>query len=103
MRKFSELNIKPKDEVKKFNVPTASIQELVNCEIEVSDFVGNITTPHGTDRYIILFNLSGVARKFFTNSSQIKNALDQCHPEDLPFTTIVKVISFGTGRTYEFT
>jgi hypothetical protein len=103
MKKFSDLNIKPKDEIKKFNVPIASIQELVNCEIEVRDFVGNVKTQHGEDRYIVLFKLTDMDRKFFTNSSQIKNALDQCKPEDLPFTTVVKVISFGTRRTYEFT
>lgn len=103
MKKFSDLKIKPKDEVKKFNVPVASIQELVNCEIEVLDFVANLETKFGQGRFIIKFKFEGIERKFFTNSSQIKNALDQCTPEDLPFTTVVKVISFGTGRTYEFT
>lgn len=103
MKKFSDLNIKPKDETKKFNVQITSIQGLVNCEIEVIDFVGNIKTEFGEDRYIVLFNFNHIQQKFFTNSSQIKNALDQCKPEDLPFTTVVKVISFGTGRTYEFT
>jgi len=102
MKNFSELNIKPIDELKKFNVPSTSVRNLVNCEIIVKDFVGNVKTEHGPDRYIVLFNYSGYDQKFFTNSTKMKNVLDQCSAEDFPFKTTIKVIIFTGGSTYEF-
>ncbi|MDR0659083.1 MAG: hypothetical protein LBG18_09185 [Mediterranea sp.] len=103
MKKFSELGVKQEDERKLFNCQQVSITDVVNCEIEVLDYVPNIKTKHGDGRYLIHYKQEGAEGKFFSNSTNIKNALDQISKEDFPFTTIIKATKCGNGKIFQFT
>jgi hypothetical protein len=103
MKKFSELGVKPMDDKHIFNVPVISIEDLINCEIEVLDFEANITTRHGDGRYIVKIKNNGIEQKFFTNASPIKEALDQIAKEDFPFMAMIKQHRYGgSKKTYQF-
>lgn len=105
MKKFSELGVNVIDNHNVFPVPKVSITDVLNCEIEVLDFESGVKTQHGEDRYVVKVKQDGVECKFFTNSTPIKEALNQISKEEFPFTTTIKVQKFGTGsgKTYYFT
>lgn len=84
MRRFSELGIKQVDDKKIFNCQQVSISDVINCEIEVLDFIPNMKTTHGDNRYLVKFRQDGQEGKFFTNSSAIKSVLDQIPKDEFP-------------------
>jgi len=104
MKKFSDLGIKPEEQKNIFPVQQISITEITNCEIEILDYT-HVDTKYGENRYIVRIRIENVERKFFTNSTPIKDVLDKVSKADFPFTTIIKPIKFGTGngKTYQFT
>ncbi len=105
MKKFSDFGIELKDDKNIFQVPVISISEIINCEIEIMDFESGIKTRHGDNRYVIKINFEGFERKFFTNASPIKEALDKVPKSEFPFLTTIKQKSFGTGsgKTFQLT
>ena len=105
MMKFSEFGINTLNNKNVFAVPVISIEEVVNCEVEVLDFEANIKTKHGEGRYIVKICFENIERKFFTNATPIKEALSQIPKEKFPFTTTIKQQRFGAGagKTFYFT
>ena len=103
MKRFSDLKIPSADGKKMFDCKTVSITDIVNCEIEVHDFEGDIKTQHGNDRMIVKIRINGEDAKIFTNCQQIKNVLNMSRPEDLPFTTTIRKIKSGNNASYKFT
>ncbi|MFH1121774.1 MAG: hypothetical protein V1775_18280 [Bacteroidota bacterium] len=105
MKKFSEFGINTLEDKHIFAVPVVSIEEVTNCEIEVLDFESGVTTRHGDGRYIVKVKHEGVERKFFTNATPIKEALEKVQKEDFPFLTTIKQQRFGSGsgKTFYFT
>lgn len=108
MRSFKDLNVafKPEDGKKRFAGAVVSIRELVNLPIIVKDFETGIKTEQGEDRCIVSIEMNGEAKKFFTNSEEMKNILNQIRemPDGFPFETTIKTEAFGKGRTkYVFT
>ena len=108
MRSFKDLNVsyKPEDGKKRFPGTVVSIRELVNLPIVVKDFETGIKTDQGDDRCIVAIEMNGEAKKFFTNSEEMKNILAQVRemPDGFPFETTIKTETFGKGRTkYIFT
>lgn len=108
MKSFKELNVayKPEDGKKRFPGTVVSIRELVNLPIIVKDFETGIKTDQGDDRCIVSIEANGEAKKFFTNSEEMKNILAQVRemPDGFPFETTIKTETFGKGRTkYVFT
>lgn len=103
MRDFKSLNVayKPEDGKKRFPGTVVSIRELVNLPIVVKDFEMGIKTEQGEDRCIVAIEQNGEAKKFFTNSEEMKNILQQIKeiPDGFPFETTIKTESFGKGRT----
>ena len=103
MKSFKDLNVayKPKDGKKRFAGAVVSIRELVNIPIIVKDFETGIKTEQGEDRCIVSIEMNGEARKFFTNSEEMKNILAQIKevPDGFPFETTIKTEVFGKGRT----
>lgn len=103
MRSFKDLNVayKPADGKKRFPGTVVSIRELVNLPIIVKDFETGIKTEQGEDRCIVSIEVNGEARKFFTNSEEMKNILAQVRemPDGFPFETTIKTETFGKGRT----
>ena len=108
MRSFKDLNVsyKPEDGKKRFPGVVVSIRELVNLPIVVKDFETGIKTEQGEDRCIVAIEMNGEPKKFFTNSEEMKNILQQVSemPDGFPFETTIKAETFGKGRTkYIFT
>ena len=104
MRRFSELGIKQVDDKKIFNCQQVSISDVINCEIEVLDFIPNMKTTHGDNRYLVKFRQDGQEGKFFTNSSAIKSVLDQSPKDEFPFLTPIRSTKLGSsGKMYQFT
>jgi hypothetical protein len=103
MRSFKDLNVsyKPADGKKRFPGSVVSIRELVNLPIIVKDFELGIKTEQGEDRCIVSIEQNGEAKKFFTNSEEMKNILQQISelPDGLPFETTIRTETFGKGRT----
>lgn len=103
MKSFKDLNVayKPEDGKKRFAGTVVSIRELVNIPIVVKDFETGIKTEQGEDRCIVSIEVNGEARKFFTNSAEMKNILAQIRevPDGFPFETTIKTEVFGKGRT----
>lgn len=97
MRRFSELGIKQVDDKKIFNCQQVSISDVINCEIEVLDFIPNMKTTHGDNRYLVKFRQDGQEGKFFTNSSAIKSVLDQIPKDEFPFLTTFGVPSWAVA------
>lgn len=108
MKSFKDLNVayKPDDGKKRFPGAVVGIRELVNLPIVVRDFEIGVKTSHGEDRYIVAIEVDGEPKKFFTNSEEMKNILQQvCDmPDGFPFETTIKTEPFGKGKTkYVFT
>lgn len=108
MRSFKDLNVayKPEDGKKRFPGAVVGIRELVNLSIIVKDYETGVKTSQGEDRCLVSVELNGEPKKFFTNSEEMKNILQQVSemPDGFPFETTIKSESFGKGRTkYVFT
>ena len=108
MRSFKDLNVayRPEDGKKRFAGAVVSIRELVNLPIVVKDFEIGVKTSQGEDRCVVSIEQGGEPKKFFTNSEEMKNILQQVSemPDGFPFETTIKTETFGKGRTkYIFT
>lgn len=107
MKKFADFGINPLAEKKIFPVARVSIEEVIDKEIEVLDFVSNVKTEHGDDRYILKVRSDevngGKECKLFTTSSTIKKSLDEIGPEGLPFLATIRQQRDGKWKTYYFT
>ena len=108
MKSFKDLNVayKPEDGKKRFSGAMVSIRELVNLPIIVKDFETGVKTSQGEDRCVVAIEVGGEPKKFFTNSEEMKNILQQISemPDGFPFETTIKSETFGKGRTkYVFT
>ena len=108
MNSVKELNVayKPEDGKKRFVGAVVSIRELVNLPIVVKDFEVGVKTSQGEDRCVVSIEHNGEPKKFFTNSEEMKNILQQVSemPDGFPFETTIKAETFGKGRTkYIFT
>lgn len=108
MKSFKDLNVayKPEDGKKRFAGAVVSIRELVNLPIVVKDFEVGVKTSQGEDRCVVSIEQNGDPKKFFTNSEEMKNILQQVSemPDGFPFETTIKAETFSKGRTkYIFT
>lgn len=105
MKKFADFGINILSGKTIFPVPKISITDVLNCEIEVLDFESGVKTAHGDNRYVVKIKNEGIESKFFTNSTPIKEALDNISKEEFPFMTVIKQQKFGSGsgKTFYFT
>ena len=105
MKRFADFGINVLDNKNIFAVHAISIEEITNCEITVLDFESGVKTRHGIGRYIVKIKHENIERKFFTNATPIKEALDRISKEDFPFTTTIRQQRYGSGsgKTFYFT
>lgn len=108
MKNFKDLNVsyKPDDGKKRFQGSMVSIRELVNLPIVVKDYELGITTEQGDDRCLVSIEQDGEPKKFFTNSQEMKNILEQVSAVEggFPFSCVIKAEAYGKGKTkYIFT
>lgn len=76
----------------------------MNVPIVIEDFETDIKTKEGEGRYLVLITENGVHKKFFTNSEEMKNLLDQMRERDmLPVETIIRKVAMGKITKYKFT
>lgn len=73
----------PADETNKhFNCPETTQQKLINLSFWVCDYIEGVKTKFGSDRTLVKIKMNRDdhdrdARKFFTNSREIKYVLGQ--------------------------
>lgn len=103
MKRFSDLNIKVQDDRKIYECPQVSITEILNCEIQIIEFLPEMKTRHGEGRYLVRFNNNEKDGKFFTNSKIIKSTLEAVPKEEFPFLTVIKCLKVGQNSIYKFT
>lgn len=102
MTTFSELGfIYQRDGKKEFAAETIKLARLSNRQVTVKDFETGIKTREGDGRYIVLAECDGRDYKFFTNSQQMKAALDHARSlNGLPFDC--EIVDLGGNNGYMF-
>lgn len=102
MQDFKDLGIKyvAQDGKKRFDCPTAQLNQLQNRTVVVKDFETGVNTKQGDDRYVVLFEWEdGQEGKFFTNSEEMKQILDKVREAGaLPFRTTIVRKNFGNNK-----
>lgn len=66
----------------------------------------HVCPPSSRGECVVAIEINGEPKKFFTNSEEMKNILQQVSemPDGFPFETTIKSETFGKGRTkYIFT
>lgn len=76
------MGIPPDKTNRYFNCKEISQQDLINRTFYLIDYLTGIKTKHGDERYLVkikyrLEDPENEARKFFTNSKEIKYVLDK--------------------------
>jgi len=76
------LNIQPDANNKHFNCPETTQQKLINLSFWVVDFLEGVKTKFGEGRYLVKIKINrddpeSEAKKFFTNSQDIKYTLNK--------------------------
>lgn len=76
------LGIPPDENLRRFNCQEITQQKLINRTFWVIDFFDNIKTKYGEKRYLVKIKFNqedddSAARKFFTNSYEIKYVLEK--------------------------
>lgn len=103
MKRFSDLGIDLQDDRRVFECQQISITEVVNCEIEVIEHLSDVKTRHGDGRCLVRIKRDGREAKFFTNSKNIKCALEAVPKEAFPFITVIRCVRIGSNSVYKFT
>ncbi len=99
----ADLGIIISDDCKMFNCIQVTISDIVNCEIEVLDFIPGIKTLHGDNRCLVHYRHEGMEGKFFTSARNIKESLEAVNEDDFPFLATIKSQKCGTNKIYIIT
>lgn len=106
MKEFGEfgINYKPGNGGKWFDCEAIDMNALSNLRITVLDYEVDVKTKHGEGRYLVLVDVEGEHRKFYTNSKRIKQALDEINSRgEIPFITTIKRAKISDHYEYIFT
>lgn len=109
MKNFSDfgLTYTSSDGKKRFDCTYYPLGELQNRTLVIEDYETGITTPEGSDRYVVKFRSEELGDgKFITNSDELKQMLDKISEvqDGFPFQTTIKRGTFGKGKIkYSFT
>lgn len=81
------LNIEPDKNSRRFNCSETTQQKLINTTFWVIDYIDDVKTKFGNNRFLVkiksnLDDSDTEARKFFTNSVEIKYVLKQVKEMD---------------------
>lgn len=99
------LKIKREDGTKHFKVNEITQAQLANKTFWVCDFIQNVKTKFGEERYLVLIKFDkedsdSMGRKFFTNSKDIKYILDKIE-EANAFPRKVTLAPIGKSYIFE--
>lgn len=102
MGTFAELGfVYQRDGKKEFAAEPVRLSRLANQRVKVKDFETDIKTREGDGRYLVLVEQGGRDYKFFTNSQQMKAALDFAQARGaLPFDC--EIVNLGGNSGYMF-
>lgn len=109
MKNFSDFGLKytTSNGKKRFDCTYYPLGDLQNRVLTIEDYETGITTPEGSDRYVVKFKSEELGEgKFITNSDEMKQMLDKISEieDGFPFKTTIKRGSFGRGKIkYSFT
>jgi RNA-directed DNA polymerase len=104
MKKFGDMGVHAtfSDGKKQFPGKTYRLAIIQNKRIEIHDFERDIKTQNGDNRYLVSFRIidENTWGKFFTNSTEMKNILDQIReqPDGFPFETVILSDAFDTNK-----
>ena len=107
MKDFAELGLKyvSKNGKKIFDCETIRMNDLQNRQFVVKDYEVGVDTKQGKERYLVQIILEEKEYKFFTNSEEMKQMLDQAKEiNEIPFRTVLRRTSLGNNKyKYSFT
>lgn len=108
MKDFAQLGINyvSQDGKKMFDVPSVSVNDLLNRRIIVKDYEADVKTKQGDGRYVVrITDENGKDLKFFTNSAEMKFMLDKVKElGEFPFSTTIARKNIGNNKSkYCFT
>lgn len=95
MKEFKDFGLiyEGKDGKKFYDCPLYSLSDIQNIPLIISEYIQNIKTRQGDNRYIVLFKYveNGQEGKFFTSSDELKQMLDKISniEEGFPFKTVI--------------
>ena len=103
MTTFAELGfVYQRDGKKEFAAEPIRLSRLVNKAVVVKDFETDIRTREGDGRYLVLIEHDGHDYKFFTNSQQMKAALDYALERSaMPFECVIESIGGNAGYMFK--
>lgn len=102
---LAALGIEPDENNKHFNCPETTQQKLINTTFWVCDYIPGLKTKFGEARYLVKIKPEhnapeSEAKKFFTNSQEIKYILDKIK-ERKAFPRRVTMRASGTRYYFE--
>ena len=102
---LSFLNIQPDEANKHFNCPETTQQKLINLQFWLIDFIEDVKTKFGANRFLVKIKFKkddpeSEAKKFFTNSSEIKYILQEIKKRNA-FPRKVTMRASGTRYYFE--
>ena len=102
---LSFLKIEPDKNSRHFNCPETGQQKLINLSFWLIDYIEDVKTKFGNNRFLvkIKFNMNDSdsdARKFFTNSQEIKYVLGKIRERNA-FPRKVTMRASGTRYYFE--
>ncbi|MDH6355449.1 hypothetical protein M2132_001792 [Dysgonomonas sp. PH5-45] len=98
MKKFAEFGIKVEENGRYFDVPKLQMHQVLNCEIEILEFITDVKTKNGM-RYLLKIRLNGKDGKLFTDAKPIKEALNQIPENEFPFIATIRQRRYDSGNT----
>lgn len=88
-----------KDGQRFFDVPALTADNIINTPITVVDFITDVSTRQGNERYAVKILQDGREYKFITNSFTLKSMLDQAREMNcLPIDTVLRRRDIGSGK-----
>lgn len=102
---LSFLKIQPDEANKHFNCPETTQQKLINLQFWLVDFIEDVKTKFGEHRFLVKIKFKeedpdSEAKKFFTNSSEIKYVLQEIKKRNA-FPRRVTMRASGTRYYFE--
>ena len=99
------LQIEPDANNKHFNCPETNQQKLINLSFWVVDYLDDVKTKFGNNRFLVKIKFNredpdNEARKFFTNSQEIKYILGKIKERNA-FPRKVTMLASGTRYYFE--
>ena len=92
-----------------YHIPQVTVADILNTGIVVTDWIDGLTINGKKDRFVVVFEIDGVRKKFISSSSllheqlQKADAMEKDGKSIYPIETVVRRKNLGNGKsTYIF-